>query len=159
MEGVEPLCLTHEKQIEAFCQEDNELVCISCILSNEHKGHTLHSIEKAIDLQITYIGKEYEKSKEIKTGILKQKKEIQEKLESFVDSLNSRKKDVSKFFDEIKQIINEKEAKMLEEVDEKFKQNNGVLQSKIELLSLQEESVLQLEDMMNIHIGNICFIM
>lgn len=73
VEGVEPLCLIHEKQIEAFCQEDNELVCISCILSNEHKGHTLHSIEKAIDMQITYIGKEYEKSKEIKAGIQKQK--------------------------------------------------------------------------------------
>lgn len=82
-------------------------------------------------------------------------KEIQEKLESFVESLNSRKRDINKFFDDIKLIIDEKESKMLEEVEEKFNQNNGVLQSKIELLVTQEQSVLQLEDMMNIHIGNI----
>ena len=72
-----------------------------------------------------------------------------------MDSLNLRKKDIFKFFDEIKQIISDREIKMIEEVDEKIKQNNGILQSKVELLTQQENSIWQIEDMMNIHIGTI----
>lgn len=126
-EGVEPMCLIHEKTIEAYCQEDCVLVCIGCILSNDHKGHTLHSIEKAIDLEIFHIGKEHKKSKEVLGDIEKQKKEIQDKLTSILDSINVRKTDISALFDDIRKTINEKEQKLFAEVDEKFEQTNNLL--------------------------------
>jgi hypothetical protein len=82
----EALCKLHMKSIEAFCQEDSTLVCIDCILSNEHKGHTLHAIDTAIDLQVTYIGEQNKKTKTISTSLDKQKQEINEKLKAIVDS-------------------------------------------------------------------------
>ena len=58
-----------------------------------------------------------------------------------MESLNSRKKDITKFFADIRQIINDKESKMIEEVDEKIKQNNEILQGKIEVITLQEQNI------------------
>ena len=45
------VCLKHGKQIEAFCLFDRQLLCIDCILSDEHKGekekHDIVSVQKA----------------------------------------------------------------------------------------------------------------
>lgn len=47
------LCAHHGKPIEAFCLYDRQLLCIDCILSDEHKGrsgrerHDMVSVEKA----------------------------------------------------------------------------------------------------------------
>jgi septal ring factor EnvC (AmiA/AmiB activator) len=85
------LCMLHLKSIEAFCQEDSTLVCIDCILSNEHKGHTLHAIDTAIDLQVTHIGEQNQKTKTISTSLDKQKQEINEKLKAIIDSCVTKK--------------------------------------------------------------------
>lgn len=147
-----PICKIHDKPIEAFCQEDNCLVCIDCILSNDHKGHTLHAIDKAIDLQITYIGKQNEKAKELRVSINKQRKELAEKFDAVIESCNSKREEVAKFFNDIKEIIAEKEQKMVKEVDEKVESTNSLFSKKLETLDAQEEFIGRMEDMMNIHI-------
>jgi len=41
------LCETHNKKIEAFCDLDKKVLCIDCILNENHKSHEILSIEKA----------------------------------------------------------------------------------------------------------------
>lgn len=144
----------HNKNIEAFCQEDSRLVCINCILSNEHKGHTLHAIDKAIDIQITHIGKEFEKSKEIKNNIIKQKNEINDKLQGVLDSCISKKQDIAEFFADVRKIIDDREEKLTHEVDDKFESTNALFTKRIEIFASQEQAIEELEDMMNIHIDD-----
>ena len=148
----EPLCSLHSKPIEAFCHEDSSLVCITCILSNEHKGHTLHSIEKAIDLQIAHIGTQFEKATELKTTISKQKKEVNEKLNSIVESCTSKRKDIEHFFKIIKEIINGKEEKLLKEIDEKLEITHLQFGKKLNTLEVQGESIEKIQEMLNIKI-------
>jgi hypothetical protein len=88
------LCSVHQKPIEAFCQTCGVLVCIDCILSNEHKGHILISIEEAIDQHIDLIGKETTKSKDIREKIQAQENEITEKCELMITSCLNRKEDI-----------------------------------------------------------------
>ena len=40
------LCKIHSKDIEAFCENDKTMLCVSCIIENGHKNHDLSSIEK-----------------------------------------------------------------------------------------------------------------
>ncbi len=40
-------CDTHDKKIEAFCDFDKQVLCISCILNEQHKKHEIQSIEQA----------------------------------------------------------------------------------------------------------------
>ena len=44
------LCELHNKKIEAYCKVDFDLVCIDCILSENHKDHKLVSIQKAVSI-------------------------------------------------------------------------------------------------------------
>lgn len=148
----EALCALHSKSIEAFCQEDSVLVCIDCILSNEHKGHTLHATDIAIDLQITYIGEQNEKAKSIAASLDKQKLELKDKLKSIIDSWINKKQEINELFTGIRQIINENEEKLLKEVDEKIESTNVMFNKKIKSFDSQEQSIELLQDMMNITI-------
>ena len=44
----EQVCPIHPgKKIEAFCEKDGSLLCIDCILSEQHRGKEIISIQKA----------------------------------------------------------------------------------------------------------------
>lgn len=45
-EGQISLCETHKKKIEAFCDLDKKVLCIDCILNENHKSHEILSVEK-----------------------------------------------------------------------------------------------------------------
>jgi hypothetical protein len=38
------LCGKHHKKYEAFCEKENMLICIECILQDGHKNHEMDSI-------------------------------------------------------------------------------------------------------------------
>ncbi|KAJ8347087.1 hypothetical protein SKAU_G00284880 [Synaphobranchus kaupii] len=42
-----PLCLRHREELKLYCEEDQELVCLVCGVSQEHRSHTLVSVEDA----------------------------------------------------------------------------------------------------------------
>lgn len=41
-------CFKHGKKLEAFCEKDKEVLCIDCILSEQHKNHEITSAAKAV---------------------------------------------------------------------------------------------------------------
>jgi hypothetical protein len=55
------MCTLHGKKLEAYCLFDRQLLCIDCILSDDHKTqnkgrferitHEIISIEKAVNLE------------------------------------------------------------------------------------------------------------
>ncbi len=46
--GPTPLyCDAHSKKLEAFCDLEKKLLCIDCILNENHKTHEILSLEKA----------------------------------------------------------------------------------------------------------------
>jgi len=49
LDGAESICSDHGKKLEAFCEKDNNLLCIDCILSEKHKNHEIVSIVKAAE--------------------------------------------------------------------------------------------------------------
>jgi B-box zinc finger len=41
-------CESHNhKRLEAFCDLDKKVLCIDCILNEDHKSHEIMSLEKA----------------------------------------------------------------------------------------------------------------
>ena len=64
------LCTTHDKPIEAFCLFDRQLLCIDCILSDDHKGrtskerHDMVSVEKASETEREQLQSKFKQSEE-----------------------------------------------------------------------------------------------
>lgn len=48
---AQDLCETHGKTLEAYCNNDKKVLCVSCILENGHKSHDISSISKAAGKQ------------------------------------------------------------------------------------------------------------
>lgn len=42
-----PLCGRHREELKLFCEEDQELVCLVCGISQDHRSHTLVCVEDA----------------------------------------------------------------------------------------------------------------
>lgn len=42
------ICKIHGKKLEAFCESDNNILCLNCVLG-EHKNHKVLSIDEVID--------------------------------------------------------------------------------------------------------------
>ena len=41
------ICEAHKKKIEAFCDIDKKILCIDCILNENHKAHEILALDKA----------------------------------------------------------------------------------------------------------------
>ncbi|XP_028830129.1 E3 ubiquitin-protein ligase TRIM69 [Denticeps clupeoides] len=42
-----PRCSRHREELKLYCEEDQELVCLVCGLSQDHRNHTMSSIQEA----------------------------------------------------------------------------------------------------------------
>lgn len=64
------LCTLHDKPIEAFCLFDRQLLCIDCILSDDHKGrnskerHDMVSVEKASETEREQLQNKFKQSED-----------------------------------------------------------------------------------------------
>ena len=44
-----PQCTIHKKTLEAYCLEDTEVLCVVCVVENQHTSHRLMPIDAAAD--------------------------------------------------------------------------------------------------------------
>ncbi|XP_060707154.1 zinc-binding protein A33-like [Hemiscyllium ocellatum] len=42
-------CSLHKKQLKLFCQTDNQLICISCMISKDHQNHEVLPVDEAAE--------------------------------------------------------------------------------------------------------------
>ena len=116
----------HNNKIEYFCKNHNQLCCDACIIKIKVKGKGDHK-----DCNICLL----EEIKDLKKNKLKENintleellNNIEEKINQFklsVDKINEEKEElklkIQKIFTKIRNIINEREDKLLLDVDTKF---------------------------------------
>ncbi|XP_043942027.1 zinc-binding protein A33-like [Protopterus annectens] len=41
-------CLEHEEKLKLFCQEDGQLICVICMVSSKHTGHSFLTLKDAV---------------------------------------------------------------------------------------------------------------
>lgn len=112
--------MKHHKEFEAFCTDDNKLVCIDCILEDEYSKRNIVGISKAAETQAKNLQTAVSKATEIE-GKLKEKKV---KVEKALMAASSQKiegeKVVSKIYDDlIEKLLKQKEV-MLMKISEEY---------------------------------------
>ena len=56
-ENSKSLCKIHSKEVEGYCEDDEVLLCIDCILIGGHKSHNINSINKVYENELTNLPK------------------------------------------------------------------------------------------------------
>lgn len=75
-----PLCEVHKDHISSYCVEDSTLVCSSCLLFGEHKGHKCLMVSEAAGL-------ERAKLRQLNPEVASQREKMQTTLEQVEDNL------------------------------------------------------------------------
>uniref|UniRef100_A0A8C0K882 Tripartite motif containing 22 n=1 Tax=Canis lupus dingo TaxID=286419 RepID=A0A8C0K882_CANLU len=111
------LCEVHGEKLLTFCKEDGKAICQHCAQSAEHRGHQIFFIEKVI--------KEYQEK--LQAALKKLRKE-HTKVEEHTDCLflfsypknhmQSERQRILKGFNEMRDILNSEEKKVLQKLEE-----------------------------------------
>ena len=79
-----PVCEVHKDHISSYCTEDNTLVCSSCLLYGEHKGHKCLLVTEAAELErakLRRLNPEVDRQKERMQSTLQEVEENLQKVE------------------------------------------------------------------------------
>eukprot|EP00347_Sterkiella_histriomuscorum_P003080 403365667 len=132
----EPMCNIHNKKLEAYCQIEKQTLCIDCILSEQHKNHEIHSIQKAAELERDFILQKFNQSQDLLQQIQDQNTDIKGHLEMLKEQSTKNTVDIKLVFQEIRKVIDEKENQIISTIQkslekeemylmDRFKSNNG----------------------------------
>ena len=113
-------CERHNKPLEAYCESDDVLLCVNCLIESQHKTHSLSAIDCAAKQHREVLAKEIGNISEKEILLSATISEIETRIKIQNDSFNEGINKSKKFFTEIKNIINEYESGM----ENKYKENN-----------------------------------
>eukprot|EP00347_Sterkiella_histriomuscorum_P009722 403340133 len=114
-------CVEHNRHLEAYCTQCNVMVCPSCVMFGEHKGHEVTEPEQAVrNLRDRF-------DDNIKSGKLKAEftdsylTEIRQALVQCDQQRNKILKDVDKVMNDLIQVLKDRKNEVIVHVDEYFK--------------------------------------
>ena len=116
----------HYTNLEYFCKTHNKLICPSCIAKIKGKGYGEHNncdvcfINDIIKEKQNLLNTNIKYLKEISNTIEKSFNELKDILEKINKNRKELKSTIKKIFTKIRDVINNKEEKLLNEVDQKY---------------------------------------
>jgi influenza virus NS1A-binding protein len=130
-----PLCEIHSKDLEAFCEVDKEMLCVSCIIENDHKNHDLSSIDKAAQMERAYFEKNMNRALGIGNLLNEKMNEVSKSREHINSILDKRKESINEFFNELINVIKERQELLIRNLEDSVEPEN-------EKLNIQEKGIL-----------------
>lgn len=127
-------CERHNKPLEAYCESDDVLLCVNCLIESQHKTHSLSAIDCAAKQHREVLSKEIANVCEKEILLSATIAEIETRIKIQNDTFNEEINKSKKFFTEIKSIINEYESGM----ESKYKENNMKI---VEYLNKEKNSL------------------
>ncbi|XP_075911844.1 E3 ubiquitin/ISG15 ligase TRIM25-like isoform X2 [Petromyzon marinus] len=100
-------CKKHRKKIKFYCQQDESLVCTTCIIAGDHKGHDVATLEDEHKTREKQVGEE--------TRAVEEKKR---EAEESIKRMEAAHRDVQGSMTEVRQRINGEFARMRAALDE-----------------------------------------
>lgn len=119
-ENIKPFCLLHSKEMDAYCNTDNKLICINCILEGDHKTHELLTLKKGYEEVKKAIDKGYEKMGQTEKLIETTKVIIKEFKDKLIELSEQRISKITKYFQRIREILNDRENTLLKRINSTF---------------------------------------
>ena len=119
---------SHQYELKYFCKTHNKLCCAECITKFKGKGHGQHTDCDVCSIQEIENEKKYQLKNNIKNledisiNLFKSVDELKIILEKIEKNKEETKIKIQKVFTKLRNAINEREDKLLLEVDEKFKE-------------------------------------
>lgn len=131
---VAPKCENHGKKIEAFCDNDKKILCIDCILNENHKSHEILSLEKACLGEKQLFEASLANANSRESEVHNQIHRLNAHLSDLEVSANRNRGDISAIFSEIRNKLIEREASIKRKISETLEREQAAYKKKIAAL-------------------------
>ncbi|XP_069591767.1 E3 ubiquitin-protein ligase TRIM39-like [Ranitomeya imitator] len=134
-------CTIHNEILKYYCPEDDSVICVSCFLIGDHKGHTVQLLQRAS-----------EKKKEKLVGLLRRRILRKEKTQNRIKDLESEKEStkyktkaikeqVDVLFSDMRAQLNALERRVLREVSRQEEQVMHSFCEQIQELEIKVDNI------------------
>ena len=116
----------HNEKLEYFCRDHNQLCCVSCICKLKGKGKGSHSnckvcfVEDIKEIKKNKLEENLKNLEDLSKQFEDSLKELKNMFEKINENKENIKLEIQKIFTRIRVILNEREDKLLFEVDKQF---------------------------------------
>lgn len=107
------ICLQHGKELDGYCISCTQLICINCILENEHKSHQLTTISRAHSDYVNFIHESSIEMIKTEMNISKTLNKIEDEISKLNEIHYTKQMLIKKFYNRVKSVLEEREETLL----------------------------------------------
>nr|XP_033780117.1 E3 ubiquitin-protein ligase TRIM39-like [Geotrypetes seraphini] len=141
--GKEPVCEKHYEALKLFCENDQKPICVVCGLSQDHKAHTMHPLEEAVQKYKTQLHQCLQELRSNLENIQMWQSSEEEKTGKVKIQVEAQRKIITSEFEELRQFLNEEEQVFLSSLKKEEKEILEKLNANISQLKVQSSSLEQ----------------
>ncbi|XP_061403225.1 LOW QUALITY PROTEIN: E3 ubiquitin/ISG15 ligase TRIM25-like [Lethenteron reissneri] len=112
-------CKTHRKKIKFYCRQDKSLVCTTCTIAGDHKGHDVATLEDERKTREKQVGEEMRAVEEKRREVEESVRRMEAALRDVQGSMTDEKASISVRFTRARAALDAEEKAALEQVEQK----------------------------------------
>ncbi|XP_061403229.1 E3 ubiquitin/ISG15 ligase TRIM25-like [Lethenteron reissneri] len=124
-------CKTHRKELEFCCRQDKSLVCTTCIIAGDHKGHDLATLEDEHKTREKQVGDETRAVEEKRREAEESVRRMEAARRDVQGSMTDEKASISVRFTRARAALEAEEKAALEQAEQKGHKLLSLIEKKI----------------------------
>ena len=136
-EEVKGDCPLHQKKVEAYCEEDRTLLCISCILLGGHKTHAIVQLEDAGSKERTRLEKGLATATQIEGKLRMLLSDVASARQQLNENANAKRDKIAAVYREIVDVIHQRESALKRSISNFVEKEDEALVRKATQLTQQ----------------------
>ncbi|XP_061403154.1 tripartite motif-containing protein 14-like [Lethenteron reissneri] len=124
-------CKNHRKRIKFYCRQDESLVCTTCTIAGDHKGHDVATLEDEHKTQENQVGEETRAVKEKRREAEESVRQMEAARRDVQGSLTDEKASISGRFARARAALDAEEKAALEQAEQKGRDQLSQIEKKI----------------------------
>ncbi|XP_034646140.1 E3 ubiquitin-protein ligase TRIM39-like [Trachemys scripta elegans] len=138
------VCRQHKDTLKLFCEDDDEVICVVCDKTQQHRSHTLVPIEEAAQDYKVKLQKDIELLKKTMEEISKLESRERNKPQNWKETVKCQRQQILSEFEKLQLLMNEKKKHFLQRLEEEEEETLQRLNKNIVKLSQQSSSLKKL---------------
>ncbi|XP_078422374.1 nuclear factor 7, ovary-like [Cetorhinus maximus] len=136
-------CEEHQEELKLFCETDKKLICVTCVVSREHKSHNFLPIKEAVEIYKGQLKSSLDSLTQKKSAVLETEQKQKRKISEVREQSSSLQTHITSEFTKMHQILTEKEQRLLRDLRE---EEERILERMEKNLRAIEENLNSIEE-------------
>ncbi|XP_038671636.1 zinc-binding protein A33-like [Scyliorhinus canicula] len=132
-------CQEHQEELKLFCEIDKKLICVNCVVSQEHREHRFILIKEAVEIYKDGVKSSLDSLTQKKSKVLEMEQQQKQKISQIRKQSVSLQSHITSEFTKMHQILTEKEQRFIRDLREEEEQ----------ILKTMEENLCEIQENLN----------